>query len=182
MDGFQDDSHHAIDVIHYIVIPETENAIAVFFEICGAFCIIFFLIEVLAAIQFDDEFLARGTKIGDIRTDCMLVAEMNSIPRDGRVEISKVWIRPRSFPGGVLWRAGRFLEWFVCGAFNPPSVPPFQNREWGETFTLVGITYFVGMEKCVRVVRSSPAFVIPKKKGMGGDLCSCLEKLFVIVA
>ena len=41
--------------------------------------VVFFLVEVLTAIQLDDQFLARGAKVGDVRPNGVLAAEMDSI-------------------------------------------------------------------------------------------------------
>ena len=41
--------------------------------------IIFFLIQVLTSIHFDDQFTARRAKIGNIQPDGVLPAKVNSV-------------------------------------------------------------------------------------------------------
>jgi len=69
----------AVDIIHYIAVPKAQEATALLFEESCALGVVFFLVEVLTAIQLDDQFLARGAEVGDVRPNGMLAAEMDSI-------------------------------------------------------------------------------------------------------
>ena len=48
--------YNAFNIIHYIVIPKANHLVTLRFKILGSFRIVFFLLQMLTAIQFDDEF------------------------------------------------------------------------------------------------------------------------------
>jgi len=74
----QDHTHHFRDFVHYIAVPESQNAVAFGFKERRSFGIIFFLVKVLAAIHFDNQFAARGAKVSNVRSDGMLAAESDA--------------------------------------------------------------------------------------------------------
>jgi len=47
------------------------------FQESRSFPVVIFLLQVLAAVQFNDQFLARGTKVDNIRSNGMLVSKVD---------------------------------------------------------------------------------------------------------
>ncbi len=76
---FKNCYYDSINIVVYIVIPETQYTITFRFEERRSFSIVFFLFKVLAAVQFDHEFLLWSAKIHDIRSNGMLAAEMDVV-------------------------------------------------------------------------------------------------------
>ncbi len=72
-----DGENDSFDIIGYFVIPKTQNGIPPTGKIQITFVIIIPMIYVLAAIQLDNYFFPRGTKIHNIFSYGMLSAEMN---------------------------------------------------------------------------------------------------------
>lgn len=70
-DGFQ----NAVGVAEHIVVPETDDAVAMGFDQFGAFDI-GGIIGMLAAIEFDDEAQAATGEIGDVWADGVLEDEL----------------------------------------------------------------------------------------------------------
>ena len=84
-------TNHAFYILHHIVVPEAKNCVALGLQVLRTFFIIRLLIQVLTAIQFNDEFLTRSTKIDNIipnnsqwRADfgngCFLIDELEAVP------------------------------------------------------------------------------------------------------
>jgi hypothetical protein len=67
---------HDDQILRYIIIPKSENAIAVRCEFGGALFVSRDLVGVLAAVQLDDESLLGTGEIGDAIADRMLAAEL----------------------------------------------------------------------------------------------------------
>jgi hypothetical protein len=67
----------ASDIFHHLRIPKAEYAIALLFKGCGSFLVVFNLIQMLAAIQFNHELFLDCTEIDDIVADGVLPAELN---------------------------------------------------------------------------------------------------------
>ncbi len=51
-----DSQYNAINIIQYSIIPKTDDLVAQRFQIFCSFLIIFFLLQMLTAIELDDEF------------------------------------------------------------------------------------------------------------------------------
>ena len=67
-----DDFEHAGEIMHDVIVPEADYAVAASRDLQGAGCVFFLLLRVLAAVEFNRE-LATGTgEIDDIRSDRML--------------------------------------------------------------------------------------------------------------
>jgi hypothetical protein len=64
-------------IVKHGIIPESQNPITLCVKVCRSLSIINFLLKMLTAVQFDNQFLARGTEIHNVVSDGMLVAEMN---------------------------------------------------------------------------------------------------------
>ena len=73
-----DDTYNTIQIAHHVVIPKTDDFIAKRVQVFGSLFIIFFLFQVLGAIQFNDEFLFDANKVGDVVADGMLTAKIES--------------------------------------------------------------------------------------------------------
>ena len=73
--GMMNGLEHGLDIIFYLVIPKADHSIPLGFKIGRAFGIRVFLIQMLAAIHFDNEFLSRRAEINDEGTDGMLPAK-----------------------------------------------------------------------------------------------------------
>jgi len=108
-------SHHIFDIIHHVAIPKSHNPISSGCQIGCTFSIIFFLVKMLAAIQFDNKFLTWSAEIGDIWTYSVLAAKMNPLGTVG-AQISPQFSLGGSgffaqFPGTVhhFWRGASGL-------------------------------------------------------------------------
>jgi hypothetical protein len=51
-----DSKYNALDIIQHIVVPKTDNLVTKRLQICGSLSVVFFLLQMLASAQFDDEF------------------------------------------------------------------------------------------------------------------------------
>lgn len=69
---------NAVDVVHDLVIPKADDLIAQGFKVFCALCVVFDLLQMLTAIQFDDEFLFDADKIGDVVADGVLSSEFDA--------------------------------------------------------------------------------------------------------
>lgn len=76
--GLNNNKYHTFDVLHHLMIPKPENAIAACLQIPGPFGIVLFLLQMLAAVQFEDEFLARRAEINHILSNCMLIPKVSA--------------------------------------------------------------------------------------------------------
>jgi hypothetical protein len=67
----QDRFHHAIDVLQYVIVPETQDSIALRLKISGSFRIADNVIRltVLRSINFDDNTSLMAGKVSEVRTD-----------------------------------------------------------------------------------------------------------------
>ncbi len=70
---------YAFDVIHHIIIPKPNHFITLRLQICCSFFVAILLIQMLASIEFNNQFLARCTEVSNVLTDCMLSSETDSI-------------------------------------------------------------------------------------------------------
>jgi len=70
--------YHALDIVQHIVIPEAENLVALLFQEFCSFLVVFFLLQMLTSIQFNNEFLLDADKIRNVVADGMLSAEVDA--------------------------------------------------------------------------------------------------------
>ena len=134
LQGFQDGAQHLVDVVHHLAIEETQHTISLLLEEGGAIGVVCLLIQVLAAIHFDDEFFARLAKIYDVRTNSMLPAEADTYQPVG-AQISPQFALRR---GEIVAQLGGALHglWIRSSGFHlkaPPCPPHFlpENGEGG---------------------------------------------------
>ncbi len=66
---------YAFVVLHDLVVPETDDAVAERFERGGALLVVFHSIGMLAAVDLDDQLLLQAEEIDDVRADGLLAAE-----------------------------------------------------------------------------------------------------------
>ena len=74
LDGRDD----AIEVAQNIVVPEADDAPALYFEVAGPGFVVGGALAVLAAIDFDDELFGAGGEVGDVRTYSDLSVEADA--------------------------------------------------------------------------------------------------------
>jgi hypothetical protein len=170
LDGFQDDSHHAIDIVHHIAIPEAENAVAVPFKIGSALSIIFFLIDVLAAIQFDDEFLTRSTEIGDVRANGVLAAEMNAIRPVGAQKDPKFGFCFGHLLAELLGTMEGYGSGSSVGHSTPLPSPHSKSRNGGRLLLALGIVFMWVCMNMLAVV--DQVLTLPNPKAEKGEMCA----------
>ena len=106
--------------------------------------VVFFLVEVLTAIQLDDQFLARGAKVGDVRPNGVLAAEMDSI---GALS-AQIWTQFGFGRSLLSTQFARRMHHLRRGAFGfldelllpaPSQPPPFSpHRERGASGRKMG--------------------------------------------
>ena len=73
-----DCSNDSVDVVHYFMIPETDDLVTQRFKIFSSFGVIHFLLQVLTAVQLDDEFPLDAAEIGDIFANGMLPSKIHA--------------------------------------------------------------------------------------------------------
>jgi hypothetical protein len=67
-----DDFEHAGEIMHDVIVPEADDAIAATRDLQGAGCVFLLLLRVLTAVEFDRELAAGTGEIDDMRSDRML--------------------------------------------------------------------------------------------------------------
>jgi hypothetical protein len=67
-----DDFEHAGEIMHDVILPEADYAVAATRDLQGAGCVVFRLLPVLATVEFDRELAAGTGEIDDMRSDRML--------------------------------------------------------------------------------------------------------------
>jgi len=67
---------HIVHVFQHIMVPKTQDFVPALFKEFSALRIVFFLFQVLASIQFEDEFAAWSTEIYYVITDGVLPSEL----------------------------------------------------------------------------------------------------------
>ena len=70
---------YALCVVHHLVVPEPQHSIALHLEIGRALIVPLLLLDVLAAIQLDDQPLTWGAEISYIGADGMLAPEVDAL-------------------------------------------------------------------------------------------------------
>jgi hypothetical protein len=83
----QDGSADCFDVVHHIVIPKSQNSVALCAQEARPMFIVPFASEVLAAIQLNNKLGFRSAEVSDIRAYGMLAPESYSV-QIGSAEIS----------------------------------------------------------------------------------------------
>jgi hypothetical protein len=71
-------SDNPVQVVERIFIPEPQHPVAFGLQVLAAFLVVLFLFKMLAAIEFDDEFLFDATKISYKRPNRVLPAEVDA--------------------------------------------------------------------------------------------------------
>lgn len=59
------------------MVPETQHAVAPRLQEFSSLFIVFLLVKMLAAIQFNDDLLAWGAKVNNVMTNCVLASKMD---------------------------------------------------------------------------------------------------------
>src|SRR5438445_5703458 len=67
-----DDFEHAGEIMHDVVVPEADYAIAAMRDLQGAGGVFLLLLRVLTAVEFNRELAAGTGEIDDMRSDRML--------------------------------------------------------------------------------------------------------------
>lgn len=73
----QDCQQYRIRLLQHFVVPEAYYAVTSRLNKYCSFKVIILLISMLAAVHFNDQLLARGTEIHQIRSYGMLTAKMD---------------------------------------------------------------------------------------------------------
>nr|WP_326857302.1 hypothetical protein [Noviherbaspirillum sp.] len=77
--GIVDDCQYAIEILRYIVVPETENLPALRLHECGSVFIVLNPLLMLSAVEFDNEHFLDAGEVGDVGVDGVLAAEAVSV-------------------------------------------------------------------------------------------------------
>ena len=67
-----DDFEHAGEIMHDVIVPEADHAVAMARDLKGAGGVAFRLLGVLTAVELDREFATGTGEIDDVRSDRML--------------------------------------------------------------------------------------------------------------
>ena len=70
--------YNAINIVCHIVIPKADYFVTEQVQVFGSLFVVLFLLQVLTAIQFDDEFLFDANKVGDEVANGVLSSEIDS--------------------------------------------------------------------------------------------------------
>ena len=70
--------YNALNILHYLIVPKADHPITQCFQIFRSILIIFFLFQMLTAIQFKDELGFGTAKVGDVIPNRVLSAERDS--------------------------------------------------------------------------------------------------------
>lgn len=71
-------SNDTVDIVHHLMIPKTDDPVTQRSKIFSSFGIIRFLLQVLTAVQLDDEFPLDAAEIGDIFANGMLPSKIHA--------------------------------------------------------------------------------------------------------
>jgi hypothetical protein len=105
-DSVFDLREHALDIGQHVVIPESQHGVTMLGEDRGPACISCRVGGVLSTIDLDDEFELVASKIGEVRPDANLPAEMCARPAKAMAQMPPKallglgWILPKS-PGDI---------------------------------------------------------------------------------
>ena len=64
--GLYDDGFHRLDISHDLIIPKSQNLVALALQPFGASCIASLLTRMLATVHLNDEAFAEASKVDDI--------------------------------------------------------------------------------------------------------------------
>jgi len=70
---------HALDVRQYVIVPETQHAVALGLEVACACFVVILLIEVLASIQLHHQRPLAADEVDHVPIDFVLAAEFAAI-------------------------------------------------------------------------------------------------------
>lgn len=73
-----DRANYSVHVLRYIVIPKTDHFVAKRFKTLCSFFVVLHLLQVLTAVQFDDELLLDAHEIGNKVSDGVLTAKVDA--------------------------------------------------------------------------------------------------------
>ena len=73
------DSQHGLCLRQYVMIPETDDAIALLLQVSTAGCVVCLLFLVLCAVHFDDDFVFAIEKIDDVTANDSLPVEADAM-------------------------------------------------------------------------------------------------------
>jgi hypothetical protein len=79
LDRFCDSVQDTVAVCEHLVIPEPQDAEAKIRQVSRPAPVSFFLRDVLAAIQLDDQLVVRAAEVSDVGTDHMLPAKLGPV-------------------------------------------------------------------------------------------------------
>jgi hypothetical protein len=69
---------YTFDVIHHLIVPKADHPIALRLQISCSFCAILVLLQMLTAIEFDNEFGFGRAEVRDILAHRVLTTEGHS--------------------------------------------------------------------------------------------------------
>jgi hypothetical protein len=70
--------HNCIDILEHVMVPESENAVSLCLQVFCSLQIIFRLVQMLTAIDFDDQFSAGSTEVYNVMADGVLSTKLNT--------------------------------------------------------------------------------------------------------
>jgi hypothetical protein len=74
-----DARQYAFDILQDVIIPESDDSESMFLQVMSPCRILFDLVCVLAAIDFDDQSMFQATEVRDVIANEMLAAEFGAI-------------------------------------------------------------------------------------------------------
>ena len=107
---------HCFRICQYLIVPESQNAIALYLEPTCALLVVVSLCRMLPAIHFDDQSALETNKINDKRADRLLATKLYS--RD---------LTTLEFLPQTLFRVRQILAQFPCMYVSHcphPGLPP----------------------------------------------------------
>lgn len=72
----EDGKDNAVNLLHHVIVPKADDFVAKRVQVFGPLFVVFFLFQMLRAVQFDDEFLFDTNKIRDEVSDGMLPSKI----------------------------------------------------------------------------------------------------------
>ena len=78
-DGGLDDREDVLEIVHHVAIPKADDAVSLGLQEPGARIIILNLLQMLRAVQFDDEFLFDADEIRDVISNRVLTPKVDSL-------------------------------------------------------------------------------------------------------
>ena len=78
MQGRDDRLHDALGLVHDVAVPESEDAVTLRPQESVAVCIVGRLVEMLTAVEFDDDSHLGADEVADVGPDHVLAPELES--------------------------------------------------------------------------------------------------------